>query len=166
LKDPLTGVNNRAAMDSTLSRELELARRHKTPLTLVTLDIDKFKRINDTHGHLAGDHVLKNVVNTVAECIRSSDILFRYGGEEFTIILSNTGIRGATLLAERIRKAIESRTITVNNQRIPLTISIGLATADASDTHESLFDKADAALYQAKSAGRNCVIAYEEVPAA
>ncbi|KAF0192584.1 MAG: diguanylate cyclase [Gammaproteobacteria bacterium] len=166
LKDPLTGINNRAAMDITLARELELARRHKTPLTLITLDIDRFKQINDTHGHLAGDHVLKAVTDIIAECMRSSDILFRYGGEEFTIILSNTGLRGATLLAERVRKAIESRTITANNRHIPLTVSIGLATANAADTRESLFDKADVAMYQAKSAGRNCVIAYEAAPAA
>lgn len=166
LRDPLTGVNNRAAMDVTLMRELDLARRHKTPLTLISLDIDRFKQINDTHGHLAGDHVLKTVADVVADCMRRSDILFRYGGEEFTIVLSNTGLGGAMLLAERVRQAIESSTITANGRQIPLTVSIGLATADATDTRESLFDKADIAMYQAKSAGRNRVIAHESTPAA
>lgn len=166
LTDPLTGVHNRAAMDHTLGRELELARRHRTPLTLMALDIDKFKLINDAHGHLVGDQVLKNVARIIDDCIRSSDTLFRYGGEEFTIILNNTGLRGAVLLAERVRKAVAERTITVNRRRIPLTVSIGLAAAGPTDTRESLFDKADTALYQAKSSGRNCVISHEEAPAA
>lgn len=161
LRDPLTGVNNRAAMDDALLRELDLARRHKTPLTLLTLDIDRFKQINDTHGHLNGDQVLKAVASTISDCMRSSDMLFRYGGEEFTVILSNTGTPGAALLAERIRNAVAARELTLNGRPISLTISIGLATADASDSRESLFNKADTALYRAKAAGRNRVVLHE-----
>jgi diguanylate cyclase (GGDEF)-like protein len=166
LKDPLTGVNNRVSMDDVLSRELHLARRHSTPLTLIALDIDKFKQINDTYGHLTGDYILKSIADTIADCIRGTDILFRYGGEEFTIVLSNTGRNGALLLAERIRKAIENRIFTSNSHAIALTVSIGVASADATDDKESLFHKADIALYQAKSAGRNCVVVHEEAPAA
>jgi diguanylate cyclase (GGDEF)-like protein len=157
VKDPLTGINNRSAMNSTIIRETELARRHENPLSLIEFDIDYFKHINDTHGHLAGDEVLKSVTHVLQNCIRSSDILFRAGGEEFIVVLSNTGKKGALLLAERIRKAVEKYEFTYNDTSIPVTVSVGVSCYEKGDNSESLYEKTDHALYQAKEAGRNCV---------
>ncbi len=157
LTDPLTGVNNRTAMNSALIRETELARRHETPLSLIALDIDRFKAINDHNGHLAGDHVLKSVAEALADCTRGSDILFRSGGEEFLILLSNTGKDGALLLAERIRHTIESNEYYYGDAVIAVTASLGVACFSKGDNSERLFEKADMALYAAKTAGRNCV---------
>jgi diguanylate cyclase (GGDEF)-like protein len=156
-RDPLTGINNRSAMNSTIIRETELARRHENPLSLLEMDIDYFKKVNDTYGHAAGDEVLKAVADVLQNCIRSSDILFRSGGEEFILVLSNTGKKGALLLAERIRKAIEKFKFHYNDDVIPVTVSIGVACYEKGDNSESLYEKADNALYQAKRAGRNCV---------
>jgi len=156
-KDPLTGINNRSAMNSTIIRETELARRHENPLSLLELDIDNFKEVNDTLGHSAGDEVLRSIAMVLQNCIRSSDILFRSGGEEFILVLSNTGKKGALLLAERIRNAIETHTFIYNEQIIPVTASIGVSCYEKGDNSESLYEKADNALYQAKRAGRNCV---------
>jgi len=157
LKDPLTGVNNRAAMEITVSREIDLAKRHGTPLSLIAMDIDRFKSVNDNYGHLAGDSIIKAVAETVNSCIRSSDILFRYGGEEFAIVLSNTGPEGAILLAERIREAIAKKQYHFEKRHIGITVSQGVACLDQKDEIKSLFMKADTALYKAKSDGRNCV---------
>jgi diguanylate cyclase (GGDEF)-like protein len=157
LTDPLTGVNNRTAMNSALIRETELARRHGNALSLVAADIDHFKQINDNYGHLAGDYVLKSVAEALTDCTRRTDILFRSGGEEFLILLSNTGKQGALLLAERIRTTIESSELVYGDHRIAVTASLGVACFSKGDNSESLFEKADTALYAAKSAGRNCV---------
>lgn len=157
LKDPLTGVNNRAAMEITVSREIDLAKRHGTPLSLIAMDIDRFKSVNDSYGHLAGDTIIKAVADTVNTCIRSSDILFRYGGEEFAIILSNTGPDGALLLAERIREAIAKKQYEFEKRSIGVTVSQGVACLDQKDEIKTLFMKADTALYKAKAGGRNCV---------
>jgi diguanylate cyclase (GGDEF)-like protein len=157
LKDPLTGVNNRTAMNSALIRETELARRHGTPLSLIALDIDCFKEINDSFGHLAGDLVLKGVAEAIVDCTRSSDILFRSGGEEFLVLLSNTGKDGALLLAERIRQNIEGGEYYHGDKVITVTASLGVSCFGKGDNSEGLFEKADMALYAAKTAGRNCV---------
>lgn len=157
LTDPLTGVNNRAAMNSALIRETELARRHGNSLSLIALDIDHFKQVNDTYGHLAGDHVLKSVAEAITECARRSDILFRCGGEEFLLLLSNTNKQGAMLLAKRIRARIESGEYLYGDHVIPVTASLGVACFSKGDDSESLFEKADTALYAAKLAGRNCI---------
>lgn len=157
LRDPLTGVNNRAAMEMTVNREIDLARRHGTDLSMIAIDIDRFKSVNDSYGHIAGDCVIKAVADTVASCIRSSDILFRYGGEEFAVVLSNTGAKGAVLLAERIRRAIEKRTYAFSDNTIGVTVSQGVACLSDKDQSQSLFMRADNALYTAKAEGRNCV---------
>ena len=162
LKDPLTGVNNRAAMEITVTREIDLAKRHGTPLSLIAMDIDRFKSVNDNYGHLAGDSIIKAVADTVNTCIRSSDILFRYGGEEFAIVLSNTGPDGAILLAERIRKAIAKKQYEFEKSAIDVTVSQGVACLDQKDEIKTLFMKADTALYKAKAGGRNCVKFGEE----
>jgi len=156
-KDPLTGVNNRSAMNSTIIRETELARRHETSLSLIELDIDHFKQVNDTYGHAAGDAVLKDVAHVINNCIRSSDIIFRAGGEEFIIVLSNTRKKGALLLAERIRKTIEAYDFNYSDKPIPVTASLGVACFEKGDNSESLYEKTDCALYKAKQEGRNCV---------
>lgn len=157
ITDPLTGVNNRSAMNSTIIREAELARRHDTPLSLIELDIDHFKNINDTCGHACGDQILKSVAEVINNCIRSSDILFRSGGEEFVLVLSNTRKKGAMLLAERIRAKIEQNDFLYDEKNIPVTVSLGVACFEKGDNSELLFEKADTALYTAKSEGRNCV---------
>ncbi len=156
-KDPLTGVNNRATMSVVLRREVEIARRYGTPLSFIIMDIDNFKTINDTYGHATGDVAIKSLAERVTECIRSTDILFRYGGEEFTVLLNNTTPDGALLLAERIRHTVELSECDYNNKLINMTVSMGVSYLNGEDDEQRLFEKADNALYQAKSDGRNCV---------
>jgi len=162
LKDPLTGANNRSAMNSSMIREIELSRRHGTPLSLIALDIDYLKNINDSYGHAAGDCAIKAVANAVNDCIRSSDMLFRFGGEEFVVLLSNTGKRGALMLAERIRHTIEKLECKYSDFVLPLSACLGVSCYTKRDNSETLFKKADIALYRAKSDGRNCVRFSEE----
>jgi diguanylate cyclase (GGDEF)-like protein len=157
-KDPVTGISNRAAMDTVIRREVELSRRHGNQLSLIMLDIDKFKAVNDTHGHLAGDALLKGLAMCLQECIRSSDIVFRYGGEEFAIVLSNTDLPGAQLLAERIRRAVELREFRLERLAIKITVSVGVAQLGPKDDMPILIERADRALYAAKAQGRNRVV--------
>ncbi|MDJ0862719.1 MAG: GGDEF domain-containing protein [Gammaproteobacteria bacterium] len=158
-KDPLTLVNNRAALDETLDREISLAQRHGTPLTVLMIDLDHFKAVNDRYGHVVGDHVLKAFVARVAESYRASDIFFRYGGEEFTLVLRNTELAGATCLAERIRESVQSRPMTTDAGPVSLTVSIGVAELVNRDHAAFLLARADAALYTSKAQGRNRVTA-------
>lgn len=163
-KDPLTGTHNRASFDSSLLREVELARRHGTALSMIVIDIDLFKSINDTYGHSVGDNVIKNLTRVIDKVIRKSDMLFRFGGEEFVVLLSNTDRDGALLLAERIRRGVEQTSVRTQQRDIPVTVSLGVATLGAGDTAQALFDKADQALYTAKSEGRNCVRSLTPAP--
>jgi len=160
--DPLTGANNRAALDKTMLREVELAHRHHLPLSVVMLDLDKFKDINDGYGHSAGDYILKTLVTCIDETARGSDMLFRYGGEEFVLILSGTDSEGAKRIAERLRCAIEAYPFVYDRQEIAVTASFGVATMKSRDDANRLFNKADSALYHAKDAGRNQVHYYAE----
>lgn len=155
LKDPLTGVNNRASFESTLKREVDIANRHSTPLALMVIDIDHFKEINDTHGHLVGDCVLRDVANCASKCIRSTDIIFRYGGEEFVVLLNNTSPEGAKLLAERIRLSVAKHECIYGKTIVKATVSLGIAKLDKDENGLSLFSRADAAMYRAKELGRN-----------
>lgn len=155
--DPLTGANNRAAMDTALQREVELAHRHQIPLSLLVIDLDHFKGVNDQYGHSAGDYILKTLVTCINETIRGSDMVFRYGGEEFTLILSGTDSEGAKRIAERLRRSIEAYPFIYDGQEIAVTASLGIATLKNRDDPKRLFNKADEALYQAKDAGRNQV---------
>ncbi|MES9939566.1 MAG: GGDEF domain-containing protein [Candidatus Thiodiazotropha sp. 6PLUC1] len=155
--DSLTGVKNRTAFDSNFSREIELNRRKDSGLSVIVMDIDFFKRINDQYGHAVGDLVLKQVAKTVEESIRSSDALYRYGGEEFVVVLNGTDQLGANLLAERIRENIENLRIE-SLKKLQVTLSLGVTMMSSGDTTESLFKRADSALYQAKNQGRNQVI--------
>ena len=154
-KDPLTGINNRRAMDTALHREVELAHRHGTPLSLLVMDIDHFKSVNDRYGHTMGDCALRHVADCAVSCIRGSDMLFRYGGEEFVVLASNTEWFGGLMLAERLRTAIEAMECTGNEVHLRLTVSLGVSMLEADDDPTALFARADRALYQAKLKGRN-----------
>lgn len=157
MRDPLTGAGNRQALQKSLQDELNLNQRHNNPLSMLVIDIDFFKRVNDTYGHDAGDQVLKAVSYQLSECMRTSDLLFRYGGEEFVVLLRNTPEGGAELLAERTRQAIAQLACQYGDNTIKITVSIGLTSLQAGDSAQDLFKRADKALYQAKQAGRNCV---------
>lgn len=156
-KDHLTGAYNRGAMCAALSREIGLASRQNNPFSVLMLDIDHFKQVNDTYGHAAGDYVLQTFVQIVNDTIRSSDSVFRYGGEEFVVHLHNTDDLGARLLAERIRLGVESTIIRHQGQSIPVTVSSGISTYGSNDNSQSLLERADKALYLAKNNGRNQV---------
>jgi len=157
LRDPLTGVQNRAALEQALMREVELSKRLDTPLSILVMDIDHFKQFNDEFGHTFGDAALKAVANTAAATIRRSDLLFRFGGEEFVVIASHTDNRGADLLAERMRRNIAALD-TIGGKSTNVTVSLGTATLHTDEGGKALFDRADEALYQAKDAGRNRVV--------
>ena len=155
LRDPLTDTGNRVAMDQTLQREIDMSRRHLQPLSLLMLDIDHFKCINDTHGHSAGDEVLKAVAASIKGQLRNVDMVFRYGGEEFLILLSNTGREAAAMVGERLRFATQAREYLADGKSIELTVSLGCSTLLPGESAESLLRRADSALYVAKREGRN-----------
>jgi diguanylate cyclase (GGDEF)-like protein len=155
LRDPLTDTGNRIAMDQTLTREIELSRRHLQPLSLLMLDIDHFKQINDTHGHSAGDDVLKAVAASIKNQLRNVDMVFRFGGEEFLILLSNTSREAAALVGERLRNAAQAEEYVADGRSIELTVSLGCSTLLPGESAESLLRRADNALYVAKREGRN-----------
>jgi diguanylate cyclase (GGDEF)-like protein len=154
LRDPLTGVGNRIAMEKMLQREVDLARRNQLPLSVLMIDIDHFKRINDNHGHGVGDEVLTAVATELRTQLRNVDMLFRYGGEEFLVVLSNTNAACAALIGERLRQSIADLQ-PAKNQTIRLSISSGCATLLPDESSSSLLQRADRALYFAKHSGRN-----------
>lgn len=158
LTDALTGLNNRSAFDSSLRREIGLAHRQHTPMSLIVLDIDLFKAINDTYGHSTGDKALKQLAEVVKDTMRNTDIAFRYGGEEFVLLLSNTDSEAAALVAERIRLATSKISCSDGNRNFGFTISLGVAQLKRGEKADALFDRADQALYQAKKSGRNQTI--------
>ncbi len=158
--DGLTRILNRAALDEAAAQEVSRCQRHRKPLSMLMLDIDRFKQINDQHGHKAGDDVLRQVVENIRRHLRREDHFGRYGGDEFVLLLPETPAEGAKLLAERIRRAISGRKLELGNDSLTVTTSIGVATMDAaSDADwEQLAMRADAALYEAKRQGRNRVV--------
>ena len=155
LKDSLTGAGNRIALEQSLSRETELAWRHAQLLSVIMLDMDHFKRLNDTYGHQAGDAALKATALLLKEQLRNIDMVFRFGGEEFALVLSNTGHEAAAVVAERIRAAIENLCFLVGERTVHLSASLGYATYQPGESPEELLQRADQALYQAKRDGRN-----------
>lgn len=155
LRDPLTDTGNRIAMDQTLQREIEMSRRHQQPLSLLMLDIDYFKRINDNHGHSAGDDVLKAVAASIKNQLRNVDMVFRFGGEEFLILLSNTNREAAAMVGERLRFAVQAEEYSADGHAIELTVSLGCSTLLPGESADSLLRRADSALYVAKREGRN-----------
>ncbi|MBU6958445.1 GGDEF domain-containing protein [Pseudomonas sp. CVAP len=155
LRDPLTGTGNRIAMDQTLQREIDMARRHMQPLSLLMLDIDHFKQINDNYGHSAGDDVLKAVATSIKDQLRNVDMVFRFGGEEFLILLSNTSREAAAMVGERLRYAAQAGEYSADGTLIGLTVSLGCSTLLPGESADSLLRRADSALYVAKREGRN-----------
>lgn len=154
ITDGLTQLHNRAFLDDTLERELQRAKRDDTELTVLILDTDHFKVLNDSYGHLVGDQVLVELSGLLRKNIRSSDVLGRWGGEEFMIIAPNTDADGAVELAEKIRTATAKHRFT--EEKLHLTISIGIAELTPQDTLVSIVRRADEGLYQAKHDGRDC----------
>ncbi|MFO0568596.1 MAG: GGDEF domain-containing protein [Polyangiaceae bacterium] len=160
ITDGLTQVNNRRHFDEALEREFVRARRHQRPLALLVLDIDFFKRINDQYGHLAGDHVLRELAGLVQGRVRRDETVARYGGEEFVVLLPETGAEGAASLAENLRARIAAHSFVFQGVTIPVTVSIGVAVFSAVDSVATdLFRRADEKLYEAKQTGRNRVCA-------
>ena len=160
--DALTGLNNRRLFETRLKQEVSTAQCQNKPLSAIMLDIDFFKKVNDTYGHAAGDTVLKHVSNLIKTGLRECDIPARYGGEEFAIILPFTKLEEAAVVAERLRKRVETNPIEVKNEAgevcsLNPTISVGVHEYEFTDTPAGLFEKADKALYEAKTSGRNKV---------
>jgi diguanylate cyclase (GGDEF)-like protein len=152
LLDELTGLGNRRGLNAHLGRAVAQADRQHTDLAFVAIDIDHFKLVNDTHGHDVGDKVLQRVGRILQSAIRAGDYAFRQGGEEFSVIAFTS--RGAVLLAEKLRQAIEDGH---QSNEVPVTISLGVSMARIGDTAERLTKRADEALYRAKESGRNRV---------
>ncbi|HEY5958071.1 MAG TPA: GGDEF domain-containing protein [Polyangiaceae bacterium] len=159
--DALTGAFNREYFDARLTSELAYARRHASPLSLLMIDVDHFKQVNDTFGHPLGDVALIKIVESVRSRLRVEDVFCRYGGEEFTAILRTTDLEAAGIAAERVRTAIAEIELFADKRRVPITVSIGCASVNCcSDwTPEELVAIADRRLYIAKRSGRNCTVA-------
>ena len=166
--DALTGYNNRHQFEKRLKETISSAKRQNQPLCCIMSDIDFFKKVNDTYGHAVGDCVLKSVAKTIKKELRESDIASRYGGEEFIFLLPQTNIEEATIVAERLRSAVEKKKINIeeynieNTKEISVTVSIGISELNKSEkNHEMLYKNADNALYQAKETGRNKIIVFK-----
>ncbi len=159
IHDGLTRAYNRRHFDQELSRELGRAERYRRSLALVLFDIDHFKHINDARGHLIGDEVLRRLADMVQARMRREDLLARIGGEEFAVILPESNVAGAEVLAERLRALVAAADVSIDGERVPLTCSFGCAAAtpDRGTTPRDVIARADGALYAAKAAGRNCV---------
>ncbi len=157
--DAVTGIYNKHVFEKRLAEEFSFAKRKGIQLSLLMIDIDFFKKVNDTHGHMAGDYILQGVANRIQNALRGEDILARYGGEEFVVIMRGTDIKGAAIIAERVRRLVEAKPFAFEKKRIPVTISIGVATLAAGnmDKPQELLAQSDARMYQSKKNGRNRV---------
>ncbi len=158
LRDGLTKLFNKRYLMDRLDSELKFAQRHETSLSLLLIDLDHFKKVNDTHGHLAGDAVLAHIAQVLTRAVRNEDVVARFGGEEFAIILRAIGLEPAVQMAERLRKNIEAAVVKCAAGELRATISIGVAgfPSTPAKTPEQLVEAADQALYRAKHDGRNC----------
>jgi diguanylate cyclase (GGDEF)-like protein len=160
IQDGLTGIHNKRYFMEFLEREIAVASRHGHPLTLVMFDVDHFKTVNDSHGHLAGDAVLKELAYRIRPRIRREDLFARYGGEEFACVLPSTPLQGGVVFAEQLRGLVEARPCKFDGQVIPFTISVGVTTMhrETGIDPEGLIKRADDNLYAAKRGGRNRVV--------
>lgn len=157
--DPLTGLYNRRHFDNMIEREFLRAQRYSNDLSIALIDVDFFKKVNDTYGHLCGDYVLKEVAYLTLQTFRKTDMVFRYGGEEILVILTETPLEKAIIPLERLRKSIENYPFSYDNNNIRVTVSIGVESLNENiGRFEELIDNADKALYYAKENGRNKVI--------
>jgi diguanylate cyclase (GGDEF)-like protein len=169
LRDPLTGLYSRRHFQERFAAEVAVAHRHGRPLSLLVADVDHFKRVNDRHGHLAGDEVLKTVARALTQGIRIEDILARFGGEEFVILAREADATAAMALAERLRQLVEvAQTSWESGDDVPIgisvTVSIGVAQLAPDQNERDLFQRADGAAYEAKKQGRNRVLLAEPPP--
>ncbi len=161
VRDPLTGLHNRRYLDSHLEGLINTAHAKSKPLSAIICDVDRFKAVNDDHGHDVGDEVLREFSQRLRKNIRNIDLACRFGGEEFVVIMPDTGVALAMVVAERLRREVASHPFVVlgGSKQLPITVSLGVSSLDkADDTPESLLKRADIALYNAKSGGRNCVV--------
>jgi diguanylate cyclase (GGDEF)-like protein len=160
IQDGMTGIHNKRFFMEFLEREIAVASRHGHQLTLVMFDVDHFKKVNDTHGHLAGDAVLKDLAQRIRPRIRREDLFARYGGEEFTCVLPSTGLEGGIVFADHLRLIIAERPCVFDNQSIAFTISLGVTTLNRENNVDAtgLIKRADEKLYAAKHGGRNRVV--------
>jgi len=156
--DSLTGLFNYSSLMQTLAGEIGKAQERNQPLCVMMADLDFFKKVNDTHGHLVGDHVLRHAAERIVAAVRDFDIVGRFGGEEFAIVLKNTDIDMAGIIAERIREEIAVAPFHVQGLNISITISLGVAKLRKGEKGEAVLDRADAAMYEAKQTGRNRVV--------
>lgn len=164
--DPLTGLFNRRRFEELMETEMQMSLRHGDTNSLVVIDIDFFKKINDGYGHPAGDKVLKQVAQTLKRRLRKTDILCRIGGEEFVVLCKRADKTAALDIGEKLRSTIESQPIEVHDDMISITISVGMATMDGSDTSfntDTLYRQADHAVYHSKQSGRNCITHYDDI---
>jgi diguanylate cyclase (GGDEF)-like protein len=160
MRDELTGVYNRRHLMETIKNERQRSERTGEVFSICILDVDLFKQVNDTYGHLAGDAVLKEIARTANQALRQTDYFGRYGGEEFALVLTSTTVEGALIMAERVRARIEALPLAFICPGLMVTASIGIADSSASENTAQIFKRADEALYNAKQGGRNrCVIA-------
>lgn len=157
-QDDLTGLYNRVALRDIVNRELALTQRHDQPLSLIMLDVDDFKGVNDLHGHQTGDRVLRELAAVLQDCARCGDLLFRYAGDEFLMVSSHTDADGAKALAERIRDRVKGLGLTSAAGPVDLRVSVGVAEASGEDSYERFFERVDQALYRAKHQGRDQVV--------
>jgi two-component system cell cycle response regulator len=161
LIDPLTGLHNRRFLDANVDTLVKDAVRRSRPLSLIVMDVDRFKTINDTYGHDCGDEVLRELAKRARDCLRTRDLLVRFGGEELVAVLPDTGHAGAQAVAERIRESVHCAPFVIANGacNAAVTISLGVAVMrDMQESHADLFKRADEALYRAKNEGRNRVV--------
>ena len=156
ITDELTGLSNRRCFDTTFEKEFLRASRYSNKLTLVMFDIDHFKSVNDTYGHQCGDFILKQVANAALQTFRKTDTVFRYGGEEFAVILTETDINQSIIPLERFRKTVQTLGLNYQGQEVNITVSIGACQLTSEmATKEEFLQKTDEALYEAKNSGRN-----------
>ena len=156
LIDPLTGIANRTAFEERLAQEHATWKRYRTPLALMVVDVDRFKQINDTQGHKAGDRALALIARVLSQALRETDLLARYGGEEFVVVLPQTAPQAVGGVAEKLRTTVERCNFHNGGVRVPITVSVSYASFRDGDRAEDAFERADNALYRAKRAGRNC----------
>lgn len=155
--DPLTGLYNRRWLDEVLAREYRRCTRDQRPLSFLMIDLDLFKRINDLHGHLVGDEVLRILASRLRNAMSSRGLASRFGGEEFAVLLPDTALEDALMLAEQFRANVHENPIATSRGLVPVTVSIGASERTECHSPRGLMQRADAALYRAKKLGRNCV---------
>lgn len=156
--DALTGALNRKGLEESYAKEVSRATRRGTTLCLAVLDIDNFKRLNDTYGHKTGDDALLHLVSTVRDCLRPHDTLSRYGGEEFVILLPETTIEDAVIVLQRLQRELTKRFFLANNEKLLITFSAGVTVVLKDEPQDASIGRADVAMYQAKATGKNRVV--------